>query len=97
MQNIIKSDSIIHSDCWKGYKNVIKKFYKHLTVNHSVEYKNKITGCHTNTIEGNWSAVKLNIPYRGRTKDKINLYLVRFMILRNEKIHPLHALLKYLS
>jgi transposase-like protein len=96
IQNNIFKGSIIHTDCWKGYNGLGSTFNEHKTVNHSKGFKDSSTGTHTNTIEGCWSGIKINIPLRGRTKDKINLYLIRFMLLRNEKIHPLKAILKYL-
>jgi transposase-like protein len=92
----IYTDSVLYSDGWKGYKKLLERFTGHLTVNHSLNYVDPETGCHTNTIEGNWSGIKLHIPHRGRTKDKIDLFLVRFMILRNEKCDPLEAVIKYI-
>jgi len=32
------------------------------TVNHSEGFKNLQTGAHTNTIEGNWRGIKVQIP-----------------------------------
>jgi transposase-like protein len=92
----IEPSSTIHTDCWRGYNRLIDNFSKHLTVNHSINYKDSETGCHTNTIEGNWAGIKLNVPRGGRRKHKIDLYLVRFMLRRNETTHPLHSLIKYL-
>ena len=96
INNSVDSKSIIHTDCWKGYNDLKNKFKIHNTVNHSKNFKDPETGVHTNTIEGCWYAVKSSVPIRGRTKDKITLYLTRFMLLRNEKMHPLNALIKYL-
>lgn len=97
LTNNIKNDSVIYSDCWKGYKNVIHSFIDHLQVNHSKNFKDPITGTHTNTIEGNWAGIKMNVPFRGRTKEKINLYLIRYMLLRNESSkHPLKSIINYL-
>ena len=92
----VDSESTIYSDCWKGYNSLIEQFSEHLTVNHSENYKDPITGVHTNTIEGNWCGIKINIPAKNRTRTRINLYLTRFMLLRNEKTHPLVSLIKYL-
>lgn len=92
----VHTESVIHSDCWKGYTDVKNVFSEHKTVNHSIGFKNKDTGVHTNTIEGTWNAIKMHVPLRGRTKDKINLYLVRYMLLKNESEHPLTRIIKYL-
>ena len=82
LSNILKKnvspDSIIYTDCWKGYNGLNKTFTGHKIVNHSKGFKDEETGVHTNTIEGNWSGVKLQLSLRGRARDKINLYLVRY-------------------
>jgi transposase-like protein len=96
IQNSVKNDSTIRTDCWKGYVDLKFLFNSHQTVNHSICFKDKITGVHTNTIEGSWYGVKTSIPNRGRTRDKIELYLCRYMILKNSKEHPLKSLIKYL-
>ena len=56
--------------------------YHHFTVNHSVEFKNKETGAHTNTIEGLWRHAKLSIPPFNRQKNNFLGYLATFMLRR---------------
>jgi len=75
----------------------VHTFADHLMVNHSKHYVDPVSGVHSNTIEGNWNGVKMHIPSRLRTKDKVNLYLTRFMLARNYECHPLIALINYLS
>jgi transposase-like protein len=94
-QNVLP-DSNINTDEFKSYNGLNNKFLSHNTVNHTYNYVNPNNGAHTNTIEGNWYGIKVNVPLRGRTKTKINLYLTRFMILRNESGNRLENLLKYL-
>jgi transposase-like protein/predicted nucleic acid-binding Zn ribbon protein len=75
--------SIIHTDGWRGYLGIDSHGYIHRTVNHSVEFRNSVTGVHTNTIEGNWCPLKRSIPIRCRTARQITLYLELFMYRRN--------------
>ncbi len=60
--NLIKKHvlpgSIIYTNCWKGYIGLEAHGYVHKTVNHSLHFKYPVTGIHTNTIEGNWTAMK---------------------------------------
>lgn len=85
MFRYIKPYTIIFSDCWKSYSRLKNFFFGHKTVNHSKEFVNRIENVHTNTIEGNWSGIKRNIPIRNRTRGLINIYLLRFMLYRNNK------------
>jgi transposase-like protein len=96
LSSSIHSESIIYTDGWKGYGGLGLLFRSHKSVNHSLYFKDPVTEVHTNTIEGNWSGIKPKISPKKRTKGGISLYLVRFMIQRNEKCHPLLGLLKYL-
>ena len=54
--------STIMTDCWAGYKNLQAIFpeycYAHLTVNHSRNFVDPVTGAHTQTIEAFWSVIK---------------------------------------
>lgn len=96
LEEYVCSDSIIYSDCWKSYNELNSKFSDHKTVNHSICFKDSSTGVHTNTIEGSWAGIKMHVPLRGRTKTETNLYLVRYMLLKNEEGHPLDSIIKYL-
>lgn len=92
----INKEAILFTDCWKGYNDLEKIGFVHEKVNHSKWFVDESSGVHTNSIEGTWSGVKRNIPYRARTKDLINPYLVRYMLTVNEDGNPLINLLKYL-
>ena len=92
----VQPGSIVHTDCWKGYADVHTIVALHKTVNHSKHFVDPVTKTHTNTIESNWNAVKKTVPGRNRTRRGIGLYLVRFMIIRNEEGDRLSNLLKYL-
>jgi hypothetical protein len=64
----IERGSIICSDLWRGYIGLSENGYQHNTVNHSLHFKDPISGTHTNTIEGIWNGLKLQITPRNRTK-----------------------------
>ena len=53
--------SIIYSDCWKAYDRLEEEGYKHLKVNHPVAFVDPKTGCHTNSIEGEWQKIKYSV------------------------------------
>jgi len=73
MKCFIHSESIVYSDCWKGYTNLVAKGIckEHKTVNHSVNYVDPESGAHTNSIEGHWGVLKGKIPKRKRTDDQV--------------------------
>lgn len=74
--------SIIISDCWKAYQCLQDEGYKHLTVNHSINFvdpSDKAT--HTNNIERLWREAKSNKPLYGRRKKHFADYLARSMFL----------------
>ena len=66
IKTYVKPGSIIITDCFKSYAT-LHNFYTHLTVNHSIEYVDSVSGAHTNTIEGTWGAIKYRISPRNRT------------------------------
>lgn len=67
--NHVQPGSIICTDLWGGYNRLSETGqYEHLTVNHSENFKDPITGTHTNTIEGSWNALKMQIKPRNRVK-----------------------------
>jgi transposase-like protein len=63
----VRPNSIIYTDCWKGYSRVSNE-YAHATVNHSKHFVDPSTGVHTNTIEGFWNGLKQQIPPRARVE-----------------------------
>ena len=96
IRKYVKPESHIYSDKWKGYLGIEEYFRSHQTVNHSLWFKDPETGVCTNTIEGNWDAVKKQCPVRCRTASLVDLYLVRFMLRREHGKDSLKALLKYI-
>ena len=82
----VASGSIVHTNGWAGYSGVNRRLGMiHHTVNHSLHFKNPETGIHTNTIEGMWNEVKLQVPNRNRTRDKIDEHLIEILWRRKNK------------
>ncbi len=81
IKKFVKEKSIIYTDCWKGYVDV-KKTYEHFTVNHSIGFKNEENGVLTNTIEGNWYAVKSFIKKNNFSGTYLKYYLNIFVFLK---------------
>lgn len=80
IKKYIKPGTLILSDCWKAYSSLQSEGYLHLTVNHSIEFKNKDTGACTNLIESTWNAVKKSFPKTGTQKQLYDSYLVEYII-----------------
>lgn len=88
--------SIIHTDLWKGYLGITELGMIHKTVNHSENFVDPNTGVHTNTIEGLWNGIKIQISSRNRTKDAITNHLLEYIWRKKNHNDPwaglLHAL-----
>lgn len=81
IRRYVHPGSIIHTDCWRGYntEHLNELEYLHSTVNHSEHYKDPITGCHTNTIEGTWRGIKMKVPASQRREKLVDPYLLTFV------------------
>jgi transposase-like protein len=75
----VKPGSIVHTDLWRGYSNLEDFGVTHETVNHSLHFKDPMTGIHTNTIEGTWSGLKHHIPIRNRNRGSVEEHLLTFI------------------
>jgi transposase-like protein len=85
IQKYVKKGTTLYTDLWKGYNNLKNIGYKHKTVNHSKNFKDPVTGVHTNTIEGTWNALKQSIIPRNRNKKDILLYLREYQWRKNNR------------
>lgn len=85
IQRRILPGSIIISDCWKAYSGLSELGYHHLTVNHSITFKDSTTGAHTNGIEATWNALKRSIPLRNRSADTVEEQIMTYIWRRQNK------------
>lgn len=92
----VKQETIVYSDCWKGYYDLEKKGFEHKTINNRKWFKYPNTVMHTNIIEGSWSAVKASVSYKCVKRKLINPYLVRYKLVKNYKRHSLTDCMKLL-
>ena len=79
IEQYIKPQTTIISDCWSSYQYLEKAGFEHLTVNHSIEFKNPETGAHTNNIEGTWFHLKRSLPKHGTNKSLLAGYFAEFI------------------
>ena len=82
IQAHVKPGTIVWSDQWRAYSNVgsLQNVSSHQTVNHSVEFKNPISGVHTNNIESYWERVKSKIKkMKGCKRENLSSYLDEFL------------------
>src|SRR5690242_4479546 len=79
IEKYIEKGSIVHTDCWRGYLHIDELGVTHKTVNHSKHFTDPETGVHTNTIEGLWNGIKLQIAPRNRNKEYIENHLLEFI------------------
>ena len=72
----------IWSDEWRAYSQVpsLPNITTHRTVNHSLHFKDPVTGVHTNHIESYWNRVKVKLKrMRGCHRHQLPSYLDEFM------------------
>ena len=69
IKKFIKPGSIIHSDKWAAYNNIkdiqVEPPYQHGSVNHSKNFKDPVTGVHTNHVECYWKNCKRKFKRMG--------------------------------
>ena len=66
----MKPGSIITTDGWRAYRKLGDYGYVHKFANHSINFVDPNTGANTNTMEGNWNGIKMNISPSLRTRKR---------------------------
>ena len=82
IQEMILPGSTIHSDGWAAYNNIsqLPEGYTHKVVNHSQNFVDPVTGCHTQTIERMWREVKrIRRRYEGIQRCDVNHHLAEYL------------------
>lgn len=84
IRNHVHEGSIVCTDEWKGYSRISEHCgVGHITVNHSRNFRDPVSGACTNTVEGLNSAIKAAIPPQFRT-DRHALHKLREFIWRRQ-------------
>ena len=74
MQRKIIPDSIVYSDCWRGYNVLDVSEFSHYRINHSKLFADK--GNHINGIENFWNQGKRHMrKFNGIPRSNFGLYL----------------------
>jgi transposase len=67
-------DSIVYSDCWRGYNALDVSEFKHYRINHSKLFADKHN--HINGIENFWNQAKRHLrKFNGVPKENFPLFL----------------------
>lgn len=67
-------DSIVYSDCWRGYNVLDVSDFKHFRINHSKLFSDKKN--HINGIENFWNQAKRHMKkFNGIPKERFPLFL----------------------
>ena len=83
VQQYTKSNTAVWSDEWRAYNNVgsLANVCGHQTVNHSLHFKDPVTGVHTEHIESDWNRVKTKLKrMKGCHRSQLPSYLDEFML-----------------
>lgn len=97
----VEPGTTILSDCRRAYntERLSRLGYFHQSVNHTLHFRDPVTGVHTNTIEGTWSAVKRSLPRYGTVKDHYDGYFAEFIWRRKYVRSPgmaFHVLVEHI-
>ncbi|KII61763.1 hypothetical protein RF11_14603 [Thelohanellus kitauei] len=71
----VSPGSTIHTDGFASYKGLatlpVVPPYIHRTVNHTLFFRDPITGAHTNNVEAYWASVKKSFKRGGQTSSNL--------------------------
>ena len=60
INRVVLPGTSIMSDEWAAYRSLSQQEYHHTTINHTENFVDPVTGCHTQTIESFWANSKVH-------------------------------------
>ena len=76
----IRPGRVVYSDEWWAYSQLQSHNYSHLTVKHSLNFVDPVTGAHTQCVERMWSACKQMLREEKTMHSTLfETYLLEFM------------------
>lgn len=97
IQHWVLPSTTIISDLWKAYDCLESEGYHHLTVNHSLTFKDPETGANTNRIEATWRAAKASYSSSSRRSAFFPGYLAKYSFLKHCSINNLDPFFEFLK
>ena len=83
-------DSIVYSDCWRGYNVLDVSDFHHFRINHSKLFADRHN--HINGIENFWNQAKRHMQkFNGVPKAQFGLYLVTAQDVSRELLYSAEA------
>ena len=81
IQQWILPGTIIHSDMWAAYNQLINPGFNHQTLNHTYHFVDPQTGAHTNLVEAMWMRAKntFKAHHGAINREMIPDYMAEFM------------------
>lgn len=75
----VQPNTVIYTDCWKGYNGLNDRGYEHLTVNHSLHFRDPDTWCDTQKIEAQWRPLRRRLSRGGIRQEDLAAHLCEFL------------------
>jgi transposase-like protein len=75
----VNKETIIVTDCWRGYNGLETDDFNHLCVNHSYNHIDPDTWANTQTIESNWRPLRRQMNRGGIRKEDLDLHLCEYI------------------